>query len=418
MREGSYARDHRDGDQDVSGKLVRTTVPGVFKKIGAKKRPYVVVYRAGGKQRKESCRTLGEARQVKRAREADRDRGEFQHRTTLRFREFLSDWIERYAGTGRRGFRESTRVEYRRLLEHYAHRYFGERLRLVDVTPHHLAQFVAWLVDERKQGSRLSDSTIRNIVVPVRAALATAQREGLIRHNPASNLALPVRERVEEDDEGVARALSRHELGMLLSLAPARHRVLFELIASTGLRISEAVGLQRKDLLLDGSSPRVCVRRAIVKRRVHPPKSRHGRRVVALAPSLVSVLRQHVAQLPGDSDALVFPSDRGTPLDPDNLRKRVFKPVAEEVGVPWAGFHSLRHTFASLQLADRVNVLQLSRALGHHAASFTLDVYIHLLGEDQAPALDIEPLSELVNSGPSAREPGEFLWLHSPPGPA
>src|SRR4051812_27875888 len=116
----------------MSGKLVRTTTPGIYKKDGAKKRPYVVVFRAAGKQRKEHCRTLDEARQVKRARETDRDRGEFQPRSKLPLREFLADWIDRYTGTGRRGFRETTRDEYRRLLDNYAHRYFGERLRLVD----------------------------------------------------------------------------------------------------------------------------------------------------------------------------------------------------------------------------------------------------------------------------------------------
>ena len=57
--------------------------------------------------------------------------------------------------------------------------------------------------------------------------------------------------------------------------------------------------------------------------------------------------------------------------------------------MPWAGFHSLRHTFASLQLARGVNVLQLSRALGHHSPAFTLAVYAHLLPGDEAPALDL-----------------------------
>jgi hypothetical protein len=154
-------------------KLLRTGTPGIYRK-GTR---YVVVYNAGGRQRKEFARTLAEARKIKSARIADDARGEFQERTTLRLREFLTDWIDRYQGTGRRGFRENTRDEYRRLLSHYAHGYFSERLRLVDVTPHTLAQFVAWLADEQKQGKRLGDATIRNIMIPVRAALATAQRE-------------------------------------------------------------------------------------------------------------------------------------------------------------------------------------------------------------------------------------------------
>lgn len=61
----------------------------------------------------------------------------------------------------------------------------------------------------------------------------------------------------------------------------------------------------------------------------------------------------------------------------------------EEAGAPWAAFHTFRHTFASLQLAGGVNVVQLSRALGHHSASFTLDTCVHLLDGEEAPALDL-----------------------------
>jgi integrase len=61
----------------------------------------------------------------------------------------------------------------------------------------------------------------------------------------------------------------------------------------------------------------------------------------------------------------------------------------EEIGAPGLGFHALRHTYASLQLARGVNVVALSRALGHHSAAFTLATYVHLLPGDEAPALDL-----------------------------
>jgi integrase len=64
------------------------------------------------------------------------------------------------------------------------------------------------------------------------------------------------------------------------------------------------------------------------------------------------------------------------------MRRIWLRPLMEEVGAPGCGFHALRHTFASLQLAAGVNVLQLSRALGHHSPAFTLSVYCHLLEGD------------------------------------
>lgn len=68
-----------------------------------------------------------------------------------------------------------------------------------------------------------------------------------------------------------------------------------------------------------------------------------------------------------------------------------------QIGAPWAAWHTLRHTYASLQLARGANVVQLSRALGHHAASFTLDTYIHLLEDEDADALDLT--EELARNG-------------------
>jgi integrase len=365
--------------------LVKTATPGIFRKPGAKTRPYVVVYRAAGKQRKESCRSMAEARAIKAARETDDLRGEFQARSKITLRAYLADWIETYQGNGRHGFREGTRVEYRRHLKSGAYIFFGERLRLTDVTPLYLADFVRWLADPAKQnGRRYSDSSIANRVSPVRAALATAKRDGLIRHNPADGLALPNRQRIEEDDDNTTKALSRAQLRELLEIAPDDYKLLIETLASTGLRISEAITLQRRDLQLDELRPYLRVRRAIVRGRVEPPKSKHGRRKVPLSRPLATKLANHMdAVLDRADTAGIFASQIGTPLDADNLRSRLIKPLMREIGAPWAAWHTLRHTYASLQLASGANVVQLSRALGHHSASFTLDAYVHLLeGED------------------------------------
>ena len=382
--------------------LVRTKSPGISRRINADGTPgsYVVHYRAGGKPRKKNMPTLDAARRFKREVETDRDRGEWAERTTITLRGFLAEWVESYQGNGRTGFRENTRQEYRRLLDAYAHRYFGERLRLVDVRARHLAQFVSWLADEGQQGRALSDSSIRNAVMPVRAALADAHRQDMRRDNPAHGLVFPKRARIEEDEDEQVKALEREQLAALLTLAPSRHRVMLELLAATGLRISECIALQHRHVKLDGSRPHVLVRRAIVRGRVEAPKTRHGRRSVPIPVGLVSGLRAHLAQCPDRSaEALAFPSRAGSPLDPDNLRSRMLKPLCEEVGAPWAGFHSLRHTYASLQLAGGCNMLQLSRALGHHSPAFTLDTYCHLLDDDLAPALDLDEALGRGNAG-------------------
>jgi integrase len=68
---------------------------------------------------------------------------------------------------------------------------------------------------------------------------------------------------------------------------------------------------------------------------------------------------------------------------------RVFKPAAEEAGVPWAGFHTLRHTCATMLFAQGRNAVQVQRWLGHHSAAFTLNTYIGLLDQDVGEPLRI-----------------------------
>src|SRR5580704_279276 len=380
-------------------KPVKTTTPGVYKR-GSR---YMIVYRVNGKQKYESFRTLDEARRAKEARKTDIARGEFEERSRITLHEYARAWIKRYQGRGRRGFRDQTREEYDRMLEAYALKFFSARLRLTEVTPSKIAEFVAWLCEQTKPAPAkeapdrrepLSDKTIRNVMGPLRACLATAAREGLVRSNPARDVDLPHRPTAEDTEDEEVRAMSREELTTLLALAPERWRVLFWFLAATGLRISEAIALQWRHLELDGSSPHVKVRRGVVRGRLGPPKSRHARREVPLDDALAQALRERRkgSEWPGDDD-LVFPATNGAYLHVGNTRRRVLKPAAEEACLEWVGFHTFRHTCATLLFAEGRNAVQVQRCLGHHSAAFTLATYVHLLDGDigEPLAVSLEP---------------------------
>ncbi len=153
---------------------------------------------------------------------------------------------------------------------------------------------------------------------------------------------------------------------------------MFDLTARTGLRASEVLGLDGRHLHLSGDSPHVKVRQRWRDGKLGPVKSRHGRRNVPLAADLVGKLRQ----LGRGPDDPVFQTKVGTRLGQDNVRHRHIKPAAEEVGAPWCGWHTLRHTCASILFDDGRNVVQVQRWLGHHKPSFTIDTYVHLLDDD------------------------------------
>lgn len=388
--EGSSALKERPVRRDRR-RLLKTKTPGVYRRVDGEEKTvgYVAVIEVAGRQRKKSARTYDEARRLKRGSESDRDRGLLQPNTAITFVRYLDEWVERYHGQGR-GFRENTRDEYRRLIQAHAHHYFSKRLKLTDVTTYELARFVDWLRDEDEQGRRIADSTIANVMMPLRSALATATREGLIRHNPSRGLVLPREpEQDHEDEEGSVKVFSREQLSALLAMAPEPHKLLFEVLAGCGLRISEAAGLQRLHVLVNESPPEICVRRALVKGRIGPPKSKYGRRDVPLAPRLARRLREQLGFDEQDSTALVFANEAGGPIDPNNLRRRVLKPLVQEVGAPWAAFHTFRHTFASMHLSNGTNIVQLSRVLGHHSPAFTMSRYTHLLPGEVVPALEV-----------------------------
>jgi integrase len=380
----------------MAAKMEKTRTPGIYKR-GSR---YVFAYRVDGKQRWESCRTLDEARRAKAARATDIGRGEFEERSRITLHEYAREWIERYQGTGRRGFREETRSEYRGLLDKYALIHFSSRTKLTEITPRHIASFVGWLCDQTKSAPKkeepdrrvpLSDKTVRNALGPLKACLATARREGLIRHNPATDVALPHRARMD-DDEDRPRPFPCVEgddgevvetMELVVERIHELHRLMFELLAATGLRRSELLVLEGRHLALDGERPHVKVRQRVRRRRgeglvIGPLKSRYSKRDVPIPRGLADRLSAHSA-VQGE---LVFRSVAGSVLDPDNLATRVLAPACKAAGVEWAGFHTFRHTVASRLFAEGRNVVQVQRWLGHHSASFTLDTYVHLLDND------------------------------------
>ncbi len=378
----------------MAARREKTRTPGIYRRGDR----YTFSYKVDGRQHWESARTLDEARRSKAARTADIARGEFEERSRLTLHEYAKEWVERHQGRGRRGFREHTREEYRRQLEQYVFRFFPGGVRLTDVSPSKVAEFVAWLCDPVKQGRALSDGTIRNIIKPLRGCLATAVREGLIRSNPARDVDLPHRPTAEDSEDDEIRTMSREELATFLECCPERWRVFFWFLAATGLRISETVALQWRHLELDGPSPHVKVRRALVKGRMGPPKTRYGRREVPLDHVLASALRdrRRTTEWP-DAENPVFPASNGAYLDAENVRRRVLKPIREQACLPWLGFHAFRHTCATMLFAQGRNAVQVQRWLGHHSAAFTLARYVHLLDGNLG-----EPLALQGSSGASA----------------
>ncbi len=302
----------------MAAPMEKTRHPGIYRRHvkdcsrnGRCDCSYVVVSEHKGKQRNSTHATLDEAREAKRlkarraklakghaeglhADEPQRDCEECQRQRQEReaaqptLREYALEWVERYQGTGRRGFREETRDEYRRLLDKFVLRYFPPRLLLGELSPRQVADYIGWLAKQqsRRDGGMLSDSSVHNALKPLSACLATARREGLIRHNPAADATLPHRPRVDDDENAQPFPLTADgepTMELVVALVNPRYRLIFELLAATGVRRSELLALEGRHLALSGEQPHVKVRQRVRRQKgkglvVGPLKSRYARR--------------------------------------------------------------------------------------------------------------------------------------------
>ena len=146
------------------------------------------------------------------------------------------------------------------------------------------------------------------------------------------------------------------------------------LLARTGMRLGEALGLEWGDVDFNGRFAQV--RRSIVERRVETPKSGKSRRI-DLSLHLTETLRvlrhrQRKVALQAGNPAPVrlFPG-----VDPDNFRKRDWQRLLEKAELRQVPIKALRHTFASLLIAQGESLAYVRDQLGHHSIQITVDHY-------------------------------------------
>lgn len=380
-----------------TAKTTKTKHPGIYRR-GEK---YLYTYRQDGRQRWGTAGTLDDARRAKRQAEADVDRGELVDLPSVRFGDYARDWIVHYQGRTSNGFRESTRRTYRGMLEQRLIPYFDgqRRLRLAEIQPRDVKACIRWLVElhDPRTGRLLAKKTIRHHIAVLRALLGDAMEEGIVRTNPARGVRVVVpegegtgRRRVEE-----SRAMTIEQLRQVLDALPADRRLMFELLAHTGLRIGEAIELRwGRDVIL-GPNPYIKLRFQFADDRVCEPKTRHGKRDIPMSPGLARQLA--LAQPPDADGRLVFTTSAGTRLERRNLYQRILGPAARAAGLPWVTLHTFRHTCASLLFAPvehgggGKNVKQVQEWLGHHSPAYTLSEYVHLIdaGVGEASFLDV-----------------------------
>jgi integrase len=250
------------------------------------------------------------------------------HGADTTFADYAAAWLR-----DRTGLAPRTREIYAGLLRIQIGPTF-DRLALKDISPALVRGWYADLTTGR------SPSMAPKAYRLLRTILATAVDDDMLTKNPCRIR----RAGTDRSDERPVASIP--EVYALADAVPPRYRAMILLAGLGGLRTGELLALTRADL--DVQQHTVSVRRQRVRLdsgevRIAPPKTRAGRRTIALPEALVEELERHLATfVEPEADALVFTGTAGAGLDRTNFRQRVWLPATKQLGLTHLRFHDLR----------------------------------------------------------------------------
>lgn len=330
---------------------------------------------------------------------------------SLKFSEFVDVWKRDY---GSKELAPTTYKRYCRMLETRILPYFGH-FYINKIRPTDIMKFYDLLEKDtqlvRKKGNNgsktkkpLSGKTILEHHRLLRAMLHRAVYWQLIVSNPAERVQPPRAKKPKRrsyDDEQTKILLENLEK---LTIEDTKYKVAIILTIFTGVRLGELMGLEWQDvdfrngiISINRSSQYLSDMGVFTK----VPKTESSIREIAIPEFIISLLEEYklwyenqkslYGELWTNSDRLFVQAD-GKPMHPSSISKWFVKYVST-IGLPVINFHGLRHTNASLLVAQNVDIAVVSARLGHAQISTTLDFYVHpLLSHNRKAGYALENL--------------------------
>lgn len=289
----------------------------------------------------------------------------------------LGPFLRRWLADAGPSLRPSTLRTYRQIVEDHLEPGLGST-QLDALTPAAVSGYL------RRMSEKLSARTVNHHRAVLRAALSMAVRWGILDRNVAGLADAP---RV------IRKPLTVLEPEQVRALFDAtrkdRLHALWVLAATTGMRQSEILGLSWN--LIDLEAPRLRVERTLARQAgmwvMVEPKTEQSRRTIPLTPTAVSALRIRknkqraewlAAGRKGDDfeKQLAFMTDEGQPLQGSVVTKTLQRALAA-AKLPKIRFHDLRHTTATILLAEGWTLEDVKNLLGHSTIALTSNTYGH-----------------------------------------
>ena len=346
--------------------------------VQKKGKRYYVVYVVDKRQKWERVtepNTKRHAEQLLAQRIAEIDRGEYVEIKKVTFREFAARWLSDYVDDPNH-IKASSATAYRSSFEVHLIPAFAE-YALTDVRPEVIQAFISKL---SKAG--LSPQTIKNTLTPLTTMFKHAVQWGYLRTSPMPFVERPKVRRVE------TAHLTPDEVRRFLQHVPEDRYAFYLTAVMTGMRIGELLAMRWSNLDLENGQYHI--RERVYMDIFDVPKSRASIRSVDLTPSVVAALTAHRARQAENKlrmgegyrdEGLIFCQEDGTSGLRQAEIRSTMKTLLAEAGCPVIRFHGLRHTYASLLIAQGESPKYIQRQLGHSSVQMTFDLYGHLMPE-------------------------------------
>jgi integrase len=311
------------------------------------------------------------------------EKGTYVAPNKLTVAEFVRSRVDQWEAAGTTSARSAQR--YRQLTENQIVPILGsrmlQRLTVLDIENWHTAL----------RNSGAAPRSIGHAHRVMGKALADAERADLVSRNVCRLQKAP---KILESEMVIVRDVAE----FLAKLRSERLHALTVVALFTGMRLGEILALRDAHARLDDGV--IEVREALEETgaygvRFKGAKSRAGRRTITLPTIAIEALREHRRQLletrmklglgklrPED---VLFPNTEGRPLRP-NCVSSDWGELATRIGMPEITFHSLRHSHASMLISEGVDIVTISKRLGHAKPDITLRVYAHLFASDDSKA--------------------------------
>ena len=214
---------------------------------------------------------------------------------------------------------------------------------------------------DRKAKDGLSFSVVDHLRWDMKQIFDMAIAEGHIRLNPAVLLFTP-----RDAKKPIRRVMTMKEVQICFGALDHRERLIAKLAVIAGMRPGEIFALTWGRMTASYAD----IRQRVYQGMIDTPKTDNSMRKAALSEGLLAEIeRWRMMAVETRADAWVFPSERMTPLRPDNCWKRCFRPHLEKAGLGWLNFLVMRRTHATLMKVLGVDGKLVADQLGH-----TLDV--------------------------------------------